>query len=114
MLYGTIRDKFIYPEVMKVATSEYVAINDNDTLKEYINTYIDKNVPENGVRSDWCIKRDDLIKSYNEYCKSMGYKDKRTTTSFTRYISKLGIDKVESHHVVWFKNIQFKSGDDEN
>lgn len=39
----------------------------------------------------------------------MGYRDKRTTISFTRYISKLGIVKVESNHILWFKNIQFKN-----
>jgi phage/plasmid-associated DNA primase len=114
MIYGNIRDKFNYPDVMKLATNEYVAINDNDTLKDYINTYIEKNIPETDVRSEWCIKRNDLIMSYNKYCMNMGFKDRRTTTAFTRYITKLGINNVESNSILWFKNIQYKEMDEEN
>ena len=40
--------------------------------------------------------------------------DKRNNATFTKAMTKLGIKSVESHNIVWYKNIQFKTDDTNN
>ena len=47
------------------ATKLYVKENDNDPLRDYINSHIDLNVEEKPKRIDWCINRDEFRKRYN-------------------------------------------------
>jgi P4 family phage/plasmid primase-like protien len=113
MLKGVITDKFDFPNEMIEATRLYVKENDNDPLRDFLNSNIIFNIQESSKRIDWCIKRDELRKSYNSYCMSMSIPiDKRNNTNFTKAMTKLGIKSVESHNIVWYKNIQFKTGND--
>ena len=110
MLKGVITDKFDFPDEMIEATRLYVKENDNDPLRDFLNSNIIFNIQESSKRIDWCIKRDELRKSYNSYCMSMSIPiDKRNNTNFTKAMTKLGIKSVESNHIVWYKNIQFKN-----
>ena len=115
MVKGVITDKFDFPEEMIEATKLYVKENDNDPLCDYINSYIDLNVEETPKRIDWCIKQDEFRKSYNSWCIDMKINiDKRNNATFTKAMTKLGIKNVESNHILWYKNIQFKTDDINN
>ena len=61
------------------------------------------------------MKRDELRKSYNSYCIGMSLPiDKRNNATFTKAMTKLGIKSIESNYIVWYKNIQFKTGNDDD
>ena len=92
------------------ATKLYVKENDNDPLRDYINSNIILNVEDKPKRINWCIKRDDFRKSYNAWCIDLKINiDKRNNATFTKAMTKLGIKNIESHHILWYKNIQFKN-----
>ena len=95
---------------MMVKKRNYIADNTKDYLKDYIQSNIKQNVEPkpNSKRCNWCIKRDDFRKEYNNWCIGMKYKlDTSNSASFTKKMTALGIKNYESNHVLWYLNIQF-------
>ena len=53
VLKGVITDKFNFPDEMIEATRLYVKENDNDPLRDYLNSHINFNIEETSKRVDW-------------------------------------------------------------
>ena len=109
MLNGKIKHTIEPSPEMLEKKRQYVLDNGHDYLNDFIAEKITRNIAENGKRKNWCIKRNDFIKAYNEWCKEMDYKnEKLSPTKFTLNLKKMGITSVESHNVVWYENIGSK------
>lgn len=99
--YGVISDKFNFPKEMLEAKKDYIEDNDMDYLKDFIESEIEFTIGKN-------IKRDDFRKAYNEWCKNMSYPiDKRSDKSFSRTMTKNGIENASFHGIRVYKNINF-------
>jgi len=68
MKNGVINHKVEPSEEMMVKKRNYIADNVTDYLKDYIQSNIKQNVEPtpNSKRGNWCIKRDDFRRGYND------------------------------------------------
>ena len=109
MKQGNIKHTITPSPEMIEKKRQYILDNGRDYLNDFMNERIVRNVSENGKRKDWCVKRNDFIKSYNDWCKEMSYKNENiSSTKFTQKIKKLGICSSESNSILWYENIQIK------
>ena len=114
MTNGIINHKVEPSEEMMIKKRNYIADNITDYLKDYIHINIKHVAESTNKRSNWCIKRDDFRRSYNDWCISMKYKlDTSNSASFTKKITALGIKNYESNSILWYINIQFGKEDED-
>ena len=94
---------------MKLATQNYAKENDNDYLKEYITSNYDFLSEPLSGKDTRIMKVDDFRIRFNAWLKEMEYpQDKRTKTTFTKHLTKLGVINKESNSIRKIYNLEEK------
>jgi len=95
MKRGIVKNDFVFTEKMIETANEYKENNKIDFLEEFVNTVC--------IRQGK-MKRDDFIQEFNKWQDETGNEDKVEKT-FTKRLTKIGINNKKSHCVVWLENI---------
>ena len=101
MKYGNIRDNFdVLPEEMMESKNQYMDDNTRDVMKDFLEGKYNR---VEGKKEN----RDDFRRKFNDYCRTMGYRqDKRTNTKLTRDLKAYNVQSKECHGKVYYLGIE--------